>query len=227
MNYTDPDTVPALWSVGDVILDLYEVKEVFTGGGMGLVYRVHHRDWAIDLAVKSPRPEFFQIQQHVENFEREAETWVNLGLHPHTVSCFYVRRMGGIPRIFTEFIDGGSLADHIRSRRLYEGGPDKALERILDTAIQFAWGLHYAHEQGLIHQDVKPANVLITADGTVKVTDFGLAKARVVAGETTMATAGQSILVSSGGMTPAYCSPEQVSELPQMKRHRAGCARER
>jgi len=210
MNYTDPDTVPALWSVGDVILDLYEVKEVFTGGGMGLVYRVHHRDWAIDLAVKSPRPEFFQIQQHVENFEREAETWVNLGLHPHTVSCFYVRRMGGIPRIFTEFIDGGSLADHIRSRRLYEGGPDKALERILDTAIQFAWGLHYAHEQGLIHQDVKPANVLITADGTVKVTDFGLAKARVVAGETTMATAGQSILVSSGGMTPAYCSPEQV-----------------
>ncbi len=102
MNYNDPENVPPVWQVGDVILDLYEVKQIFTGGGMGLVYRVHHRDWAMDLAVKSPRPEFFQTRQHVENFEREAETWVNLGLHPHTVSCYYVRRLGGIPRIFTE-----------------------------------------------------------------------------------------------------------------------------
>ncbi len=104
MNYPDPENVPPVWQVGDVILDRYEVKQVFTGGGMGLVYRVHHRDWAIDLAVKSPRPEFFQTQQHIENFEREAETWVNLGLHPHTVSCYYVRRLGGIPRIFADAI---------------------------------------------------------------------------------------------------------------------------
>lgn len=83
MNYNDPENMPAVWQVGDVILDRYEVKQVFTGGGMGLVYRVHHRDWAMDLAVKSPRPEFFQTQQPIENFEREAETWVNLGLHPH------------------------------------------------------------------------------------------------------------------------------------------------
>jgi WD40 repeat protein len=214
MNYNDPENVPPVWQVGDVILDRYEVKQVFTGGGMGLVYRVHHRDWAMDLAVKSPRPEFFQTQQHIENFEREAETWVNLGLHPHTVSCYYVRRLGGIPRIFTEFVDGGSLADWIRSRRLYEGGPDRAMERILDVAIQFAWGLHYAHEQGLIHQDVKPGNVLVSADGTVKVTDFGLAKARALAGETPMSSAGQSILATSGGMTPAYCSPEQASGKP-------------
>ena len=108
MNYNDPENVPPVWQVGDVILDRYEVKQVFTGGGMGLVYRVHHRDWAMDLAVKSPRPEFFQTQQHIENFEREAETWLNLGLHPHTVSCYYVRRLGGIPRIFTEFDEGGN-----------------------------------------------------------------------------------------------------------------------
>jgi hypothetical protein len=92
LNYPDPDKVPAVWQVGDVILDLYEVKEIFTGGGMGLVYRVHHRDWAMDLAVKSPRPEFFQTQQHIENFEREAE----MGEPWHTVSCYYVRRLGGI-----------------------------------------------------------------------------------------------------------------------------------
>ncbi len=214
MNYDDPDKVPSVWQVGDVVLDLYEVKEVFTGGGMGLVYRVHHRGWDMDLAVKSPRPEFFQHPQQVENFEREAETWVNLGLHPHTVSCYYVRRLGGIPRIFAEFIEGGSLADWIRSRRLYEGGSDIVLERILDIAIQFAWGLHYAHEQGLIHQDVKPGNVLMDTDGTAKVTDFGLAKARAIAGRTPISSTEQSIFVTSGGMTPAYCSPEQANGKP-------------
>ena len=87
-------------------------------------------------AVKSGVLEFFQAQQHTENFEREAETWVNLGLHPHTVSCYYVRRLGGIPRIFTEFVEGGSLADWIRSRRLWEGGPDRAMGRIKDEVTE-------------------------------------------------------------------------------------------
>jgi serine/threonine protein kinase len=72
-------------------------------------------------------------------------------------------------------------------------------------------GLKYAHEQRLVHQDVKPANVLLTKDGIAKVTDFGLARARGITG-TTPPTGGQkSILVSTGGMTPAYCSPEQAA----------------
>ncbi len=102
MNYPDPETVPPIWQIGDVILDRYEVQQIFTDGGMGLVYRVHHRGWGMALAVKSPKPKFFQTAAQIESFEREAETWVNLGLHPHIVSCYYVRRLGGIPRIFAE-----------------------------------------------------------------------------------------------------------------------------
>jgi WD40 repeat protein/serine/threonine protein kinase len=208
--------VAAEWKVGDVILDLYEVKQIHEGGGMGLVYRVHHRGWNADLAVKSPRRNYFQTEAQKENFTRECETWINLGLHPHIVSCHYVRMLGGIPRVFAEYVEGGSLKEWIDSRRLYEGGPHEALKRILDIAIQMAWGLHYAHghDQGVIHQDVKPANVLIVPDGTAKITDFGLARARASAGESIVAGAGHSILVSTGGMTPAYCSPEQANKEP-------------
>ncbi|MCK4814833.1 serine/threonine protein kinase [bacterium] len=200
------------WDVDDVILDLYEVKKVHRTGGMGLVYRVHHRNWNIDLAVKSPRADFFKTEAQKDNFISECETWINLGLHPNTVSCYYVRNLGGIPRVFAEYVEGGSLKDWIDNRKLYEGGKKKALERILDTAIQFSWGLQFAHEKGLVHQDVKPANVMMTEDGTAKVTDFGLAKARAAAEEVTGSGAQQSILVSSGGMTPAYCSPAQANK---------------
>lgn len=143
--------MPAQWNVGDVILDLYEVKGIHEGGGMGFVYRVFHRGSNMDLAVKSPRPEFFLTERQKEDFIRECETWMNLGLHPHIVSCHYVRMLGGIPRVFAEYVEGGSLKDWIDSRKLYEGGPQEALKRILDIAIQLAWGLHYAHEKGVIH----------------------------------------------------------------------------
>jgi WD40 repeat protein/serine/threonine protein kinase len=203
--------VAADWKPGDLILDLYEVLEVHTGGAMGVVYRVRHTGWDIELAVKSPRPEFFETEADKQRFEQEARTWVELGLHPHLVACHYVRRLGGIPRVFAEYVAGGSLADWVRERRLYFGGPERTLERILDIAIQFTWGLAYAHERGLVHRDVKPANVMLEPDGQVKVTDFGLAGARVALGEgIDERVADLSPLVSSGGMTPAYCSPEQA-----------------
>ncbi|BCL79175.1 hypothetical protein ccbrp13_16400 [Ktedonobacteria bacterium brp13] len=126
----------------------------------------------------------------------------------------------GIPRIFAEYVNGGSLADWIHRRRLYRGGPEQTLERLLDVAIQCAWGLHAAHEHGLVHQDIKPANVMLTSQGIAKVTDFGLAKARAMAGEQEVPEGDEhhSILVSSRGMTPAYCSPEQAAGLPLSRR---------
>ncbi|GHO64284.1 hypothetical protein KSC_031760 [Ktedonobacter sp. SOSP1-52] len=165
------------------------------------------------MAVKSPKPEIFTRADGKENFMREAEIWMNLGEHPHIVRCYFVQMLGSIPRIFAEYVEGGSLADWIRQGQLYERGTECALERMLDVAIQFAWGLHAAHEQGLVHQDVKPANVMMSSDGVAKATDFGLAKARAVAGEgaTPVQEGEKSILVSWGGMTPAYCSPEQAA----------------
>ena len=205
---------PGEWRPGDVVLGLYEVKGLLGQGGMGRVYRVHHRGWGLDLAVKAPLPRLLEAAGGAELFEREAETWVNLGLHPHVVTCHYVRRTDGLPLVFAEHVDGGSLHDAIRSGRL-----DSA-EALLDVAIQFAWGLHHAHEQGLVHRDVKPANVMLTSDGIAKVTDFGLARARaarVLA--PTAREAGHTMTVEGGGGgTPAYVSPEQAAGQPLNRR---------
>src|SRR5262245_42247559 len=139
------------WADGEVIEGLYEVLGKAGEGGFGVVYRVHHRDWNVDLAVKTPRAQRLSSETAMRNFETEAQTWVELGVHPHAVSCVYVRRIGGLPRVFAEWVDGGSLCDAIRSGRLYQGTHEQVLARILDIAIQFAWGLDFAHSRRLIH----------------------------------------------------------------------------
>ena len=212
-NFPTEESVPAELQIGDHISGIYAVTDILGQGGMGKVYKVHDESQNLDMAVKSPLLRLVRTEAHRESFVREAETWVNLDLHPHIVTCYYVRVWGGIPRVLAEFVGGGSLKKWIDERRLYEGKPEEAMERILDIAIQFAWGLHHAHERGIIHQDIKPANVILTPDGIVKVTDFGLAKAQAMA-ETTSTGEGQSALVSWRGMTRAYCSPEQASYQP-------------
>ncbi|QIY66468.1 protein kinase [Streptomyces sp. RPA4-2] len=203
------------WRRGDLVLGLYEVREVLEGGGMGLVYRVRHRSWNTDLAVKVPRPELVATAAGRGGFEREAGTWVGLGLHPHVVACLYVRQVDAVPCVFAEWVPGGSLAELVRDGRLYARGGDGLLARLLDLAVQMARGIGHAHEQGLIHQDVKPANIMVDpTDGwTAKVTDFGLAGARAAAGESALAPPQASLLASFGGMTPAYCSPEQADAV--------------
>ncbi len=213
------------WQPGEVILGLYEVRRVSEGfgedavqkdfheGGFGRVHKVWHRGWHLELAVKTPRPGLFTSEQQKEAFIRECDVWINLGLHPHIASCYYVRNLGGLPRVFSDYAGAGTLEDWIRTGRLYQGGDEQeVLARMLDLAIQYAWGLHYGHEREVVHQDVKPLNALMWDDGTLKVTDFGLAGARLVTGLTRVAGGTGTIQVQGGGgFTPAYCSPEQLT----------------
>lgn len=165
---------------GDPILNTYKVTSDAIHGGMGSVWRVHHNGWDVDLAMKRPQPKFFAegSDDSKEEFIAECENWINLGLHPGIVSCYYVRDISGVPSIFSEWMDGGSLRDRIRDGSIYEGTEQEAQERILRIAIQTARGLQYSHEQGLVHQDVKPGNVLLSKEWDAKVADFGLAKAQ-------------------------------------------------
>lgn len=198
--------VPLVWRTGDRIMDTYRVDGILGRGAFGTVYRVRHLGWDMDLAVKTPNPEALDAHG-AEIFTCEAETWSDLGLHPHIVSCYYVRNLGGIPRVFAEYADGGSLQE------LIEQGRVDGLGKKLDIAIQFAWGLAYAHARNMVHKDVKPANVMLTGDGRVKVTDFGLARAKggPGGGKEMDIGGGRTMMVDGAGCTPAYASPEQLA----------------
>lgn len=201
---------PMRWERGGVILDEYLIEKELGRGGMGQVWLVKSRSTGRRFAVKQA---LIRDDKHRKAFLTELQTWIDLPEHPNIVPCRFFRTVGEEIVIFADYVDGGSLADWIAKRKL------TSVEQILDVAIRFAWGLHAIHERGLIHQDVKPGNVLMTADGVPMITDFGLARARLRAADGSFISPAlpqgqQSILVSSGGMTPAYASPEQRAGQP-------------
>ena len=189
---------------GDRLMQTYEVVSDAMPGGMGSVWRVRHLAWNRDLAMKRPQPRFFAegSPRSRERFIRECEYWIDLGLHPNVVSCYYVRLLGGVPTVFSEWMDGGSLKDRIGDGTLYAGTAGEAAARILGIAIQTARGLRYAHRNGLIHQDVKPGNVLLTARWEAKIADFGLARL--------LRESGGQGRIGSEGFTLAYSPGEQT-----------------
>lgn len=192
---------------GSIVAQLYRVEDVFGSGGMGLVYKVHHLSWGIDMVIKCPRSATMPSEKRKdwEQFTEECRLWEKIGLHPYVATCFYTRIINDVPCVFAEFVDGGSLRDWIGERRLYRLDTDAALEKIISLAAQTAWGLARAHEIGLVHADVKPGNVLVTSEGSAKVTDFGLARAL------------ESGVAAVSGRTVAYASPEQARGEPVTK----------
>jgi predicted Zn finger-like uncharacterized protein len=192
------------WLEGKVILEDFAVQGKLGQGGFGEVYLVRSRSTDRLFAVKRAR---FRDAGSRSNFLAELQTWIDLPEHPHLVPCRFFRTVDDEVLIFADYVDGGTLAVWVRDRKLTR------LEQILDVTIQTAWGLQAVHDRGLVHQDYKPGNVLMTAGGIARVTDFGLARAKARSGETAE-DGTESILVSVGGRTPAYCSPEQARKQP-------------
>ncbi len=201
------------WHKNQIILSDFVVLRELGEGGMGKVYLLKSRSTGMEFAVKRAKG---LSDNERRNFLVELQTWIDLPDHPNLVPCRFFRTIGDEIIIFAEYVQGGSLKDWISSRKLYEGGKEIALERMLDIAIQMAWGLHCLHGLGLIHQDVKPANMLISQNKQIafqglntRVSDYGLARGRATIVNQYISDIRNSILVSSGGYTPAYCSPEQ------------------
>ena len=150
-------------------LGVYEVTAQIGEGGMGQVYRATDTKLKRQVAIKILPPAFAADADRLARFQREAEVLALLN-HPHIAAIYGLEETGGITALVMELVEGDDL-----SQRIARGAIP--LDEALPIARQIADALESAHEQGIIHRDLKPANIKVRADGTVKVLDFGLAKA--------------------------------------------------
>jgi serine/threonine protein kinase len=171
----------------------YQLVDLLGQGGMAVVYRGFQPSLNRYVAIKVLRGELARDPEFVTRFQREALAAAKLS-HPNIVHVYDAGLADGIYYIAMDYVDGGSLRD------LLDQGP-LPTERAIGIAIQMANALDYAHQQSLIHRDVKPNNVLMTRDGRPLLTDFGIAKLLDSAGLTRTGTAIG---------TPEYMAPEQV-----------------
>ena len=185
----------------------YRITSKLGEGGMGAVYRATDTKLNRDVAIKVLSDSFAADPDRMARFEREARVLASLN-HPN-IAAIYGIEQGAI---VMELVEGADLAGPV------------AIETAIAYALQIATALEAAHEKGIVHRDLKPANVKVTADGTVKVLDFGLAKTGEAAA-TVGATAEDSPTVTfratQAGVimgTAAYMSPEQAAGKPVDKR---------
>jgi Tol biopolymer transport system component len=185
----------------------YRVQEKIGAGGMGEVYRATDTRLNRDVAIKVLPEALARDAERMARFEREAKVLASLN-HPNIASIYGLEESNGSRALIMELVEGLMLAERI------EQGP-LGLDEALPIAKQIAEALEYAHERGIIHRDLKPSNVKLTADGQVKVLDFGLAKA--LEGETSeeelLNSPTLSAVATRAGVllgTAAYMSPEQA-----------------
>lgn len=173
----------------------YQVLDEIGRGAMGVVYKAHDPNLDIVLALKVLRKDRLTNEPFVRRFMAEARALGRLD-HPAIVRVFNVDRDGEEVYIAMEFIQGDSISSLIKNQQL-------SADAIADFGACMAEALDYAHKKGIVHRDVKPSNILRTADGKLKITDFGIAHIEDPTGaEETQA--GEIL------GTPAYMSPEQV-----------------
>jgi serine/threonine-protein kinase len=198
-------------------LGTFEILSALGAGGMGEVYRA--RDTKLDRAVAIKiLPEAFAADtERIARFQREAKTLASLN-HPNIAHIHGLEESSGVRALVMELVEGEDLAQRIARGAI-------PVDEALPIAKQIADALEAAHEQGIIHRDLKPANTMVRADGTVKVLDFGLAKALEPA-SAQRASAGQVLsqsptittpAMTQAGMllgTAAYMSPEQARGKP-------------
>src|SRR5215470_15979361 len=147
----------------------YEILAAIGAGGMGEVYRARDTKLGRDVAIKVLPEAFVADPERVARFQREAKTLAALN-HPHIGGIYGLEDADGVRALVLELVEGPTLADRIAQ------GPIP-LDEALPIARQIAEALEAAHEAGIIHRDLKPANIKLRPDGTVKVLDFGVAKA--------------------------------------------------
>ena len=194
-------------------LGAYEVIGPLGAGGMGEVYRAHDTNLGRDVAIKVLPVSFTTDATRVARFEQEAKTLASLN-HPNIAHLYGLERGEGTTALVMELVEGPTLAERIATGRV-------PIDEALRIANQIADALEDAHGRGIVHRDLKPANIKLRADGTVKVLDFGIAKAL----DTPQAAADPAAVtmpaMTEAGMvigTPAYMSPEQARGKPADRR---------
>ncbi|MBK5256610.1 MAG: protein kinase, partial [Vicinamibacteria bacterium] len=203
-------------AVGDDVLSHYQVLDKLGEGGMGVLYRARDNRLERTVAIKMLRPDTEGEESIRWRFVQEARAASALN-HPNIVTIYEIDRQagpGGADFIVMEYIDGQPISKVIAGRRL------DAIEA-LGYALPVASALAAAHAAGIVHRDVKPANVMVTDSGQVKVLDFGLAKLQSPPAEVDVGTGGGNTVTTgprtTDGMilgTPAYMSPEQAQGQP-------------
>jgi serine/threonine protein kinase len=180
--------------VGQILLDRYHVEGFIGRGGMAEVYRVWDKERAACLAMKVLREDLAEDLVFLRRFRREAQTLARLQ-HPHIVRFYGLEQDGSLAFMLMDFVEGTNL----RRRIFQQHGRGMELETVLTYLQPICSALHYAHQQGMVHCDIKPGNVLIDNAERVFVTDFGIAR---------MMDTATLTMVGLG--TPAYMGPELV-----------------